>query len=80
LASRGRISLPVPVWREHAARAITTLLEASGGAVVWAEVEAVLARSAWYSEHVPGAPHLPRIDPHHLTYARRILVDAGRLD
>jgi len=40
-------------------------------------VEAALAHTDWYARHVHGAPQLKRIDPHHLTYARRGLVAAG---
>jgi hypothetical protein len=79
LASRQRQSLPVARWREHAAVAIVAFLQSAGGAVVWPEVEAALARSNWYSRNVSGAPALRHIDPHHLTYARRILIEADRL-
>lgn len=74
-----RITRTAREWRAHAARAITAYVRASGGAVVWPEVEAVLARSNWYARHVVDAPPLQRIDPHHLTFARRGLLAAGHL-
>lgn len=74
-----RTHLSVHAWRSHAASAVLAYTRAAGGAVVWPEVEAVLAQTDWYSRNVGDAPPLPRIDPHHLSWARRALVEGGLL-
>lgn len=54
-------------------------VRAVGGAAVWPEIEHNLANTDWYARSVDGAPPLVGIDPHHLSHARRGLIDGGLL-
>jgi hypothetical protein len=58
-------------YRDLAAKTVIELLEVEH-AVIWTEVEARLADRRW-------GPTSVRIDPHHLTTARRLLIDEGLL-
>lgn len=55
-------------------------MDARGGAVVWPEVEGLLAHhDGWLAEHAPDLGPARHIDPHHLGHARQVLLDTGRL-
>ena len=73
-----RLTLPVSEWRQHAARAVLAYVR-SEGAAVWPEIETTLANSDWYRRNVAGVPPIRGIDPHHLTFARRALVEVGQI-
>lgn len=66
-------------YRRHAARATIAYVRSAGGAAVWPEIEYVLANTDWYTTSVEGAPVLRGIDPHHLSHARRGLIDGNVL-
>lgn len=67
-------------WRALAYEAIPRLVEQRGGAVVWPEVEGLLAhRDGWIGQYAPDLRPARRIDPHHLGRARQQLVETGVL-
>jgi hypothetical protein len=75
-----RIPRPAREWRNIAYQAIPRLVRARGGAVLWPEVEGLLAyRVGWLAEHAPDLGPANRLDPHILGAAKDLLVSAGVL-
>jgi len=73
--------LTVDQWRTLAFRGLHQFVSERGGAVVWPEVEAHLAESDWLHRRLDRSfPAHWRIDPHHLTWARRAHEEVGQLE
>lgn len=67
-------------WRRIALAAVDRTVTLRGGAVVWPEVEGLLAhREGWIPEHIPELADVGHVDPHHLGHARAMLLDANVL-
>ena len=75
-----RISRSAREWRNIAYQAVPRLVGQRGGAVLWPEVEGVLAhQQGWIAQHAPELGPAQRLDPHILGVAKDLLVTAGVL-
>jgi hypothetical protein len=75
-----RLSRPAREWRNIAYQAVPLLVDQRGGAVLWPEVEGILAhQQGWIAQHAPQLGPAKRLDPHILGVAKDLLVDAGVL-
>jgi hypothetical protein len=71
---------PARQWRNIAYQAVPRLVAQRGGAVLWPEVEGVLAhQDGWIAQHAPELGPAKRLDPHILGVAKDLLVSAGVL-
>jgi len=76
----GRVPRPARQWRNIAYQAVPRLVTQRGGAVLWPEVEGVLAhQDGWIAQHAPDLGPAKRLDPHILGVAKDLLVSAGVL-
>jgi hypothetical protein len=78
--------MPAPVprpareWRNIACQAVPRLVAQRGGAVLWPEVEGILAhQQGWIAQNAPELGPAKRLDPHILGVAKDLLVSAGVL-
>lgn len=71
---------PAREWRNIAYQAVPRLVHQRGGAVVWPEVEGLLAhQDGWLAQHAPDLGPAKRLDPHILGVTKDLLVSAGVL-
>lgn len=75
-----RVPRPAREWRNIAYQAVPRLVAQRGGAVLWPEVEGVLAHQEdWIAQNAPEFGPAKRLDPHILGVGKDLLVSGGVL-